>query len=141
MVAARSAQGTSFLVRRALLSALLAGGLLVGLFAMHDAAPHAGREAGGTVPAELVSVDHHSVSDAQAPAETAEPAGCAHCGDDAALVMLCALTILLSVVVFTPPGRRVLALGALARVGVRVRDVVCTPLLPPSLSVLCVSRT
>lgn len=179
MVASRSGTGAGRLIRCVVLPALLAVGLLVGLFTLHGAVLNGGGAAEDAAPVGHVAIEQHAepeglghAADASLPvhavtetgthaahtgtiptgtvvhsastgthASGTEPMGCAHCGGDAALAMMCALTILVSVGAFVHPHRGVLAARVRPTASVRVRDALLAPLPPPSLHALCVSRT
>ena len=120
----------------ALLAVVLVGGVVLGLLGMHALDTHG--TAGAHAMAGVSAPEHPSVSSAHAAggAETAiAPADAA--GDGGAA---CVLALLGGLLLLLRPSRIALA-GPLLRALRSSVDAAAAPLRPPSLHVLCISRT
>lgn len=146
---AQQVRGPRTLTRTLLLLVAVTAAIIVGLLAMHSLNTHATATGhAGSVPASSVAADadtHHDVP--AAAASTGVPADhswCADCGDDHAMTwMACVLALLVSVIVLAlvrEGWRTRLGEGVLR--AVRARWRASAPFAsPPSLTVLCISRT
>lgn len=126
---------------------VVAVAVMLGLLAMHAANSHVTT----TDHAHTVAAEIGSASTGGHPAETsrgdspgAVPAECANCADDdGAGGMACVLALLVLAFLFVRPAARRRPLGsALGRTIAPMRHPGAQrPLPPPSLTVLCISRT
>ncbi|MGN7969834.1 DUF6153 family protein [Microbacterium sp. 22296] len=146
---AQQVRGPRTLTRTLLLLVAVTAAIIVGLLAMHSLNTHATTTGhAGTAPATSVTTDtagHHDVPAAVNPAgAAADTSGCADCGDDHAMAwMACVLALLVSVILLARVriGWRTPARDDELRV-VRARwPASAHTVLPPSLTVLCISRT
>lgn len=146
---AQQVRGPRTLTRTLLLLVAVTAAIIVGLVAMHSLNTHATTTGhAGTVPVVSVAADagsHHDASAAAAAAETpADHSGCADCaGDHAMAWMACVLALLVSVIVLARlrAGWRIPARESVVR-AVRARWPAAAHFdPPPSLTVLCISRT
>ena len=122
--------------RSVLLLIVLTAALIVGLLAMHALTPPAGNAS----PAAAVSV--HEVGAAHG--HDAPPAddGCPDCGGhDAMLAMACVLALLVVSLLFLLPRAGISWGAVFGRAGPLMVAVQAALPRPPSLLVLCISRT
>ncbi len=122
----------------ALLAVVLVGGVVLGLLGMHALDTHGTAGAHAMAGHAVSAPEHPSVSSAHAAggAETAiAPADPAHDGGAA-----CVLALLGGLLLLLRPSRIALA-GPLLRALRSSVDAAAAPLRPPSLHVLCISRT
>lgn len=149
---AHQLRGQRAVTRTLLMMLAVVGAVIAGLLAMHSLNTHATTAGhGGTVAVSAEPAPpsaHHDASPGTAAVNTTtaatDHAGCTDCGDDHAMTwMACVLALLVSVILF-----------ARLRIGWRItlRDDVLAvihprspasahPVSPPSLTVLCISRT
>lgn len=145
----RAGRGSHSVFRRVLLGVLLVAAVIVGLLAMHTLNLH------GTPAADTPSAMSMAASDpAPASPHAADGHGsgssqdersmsCAGCGTDdhSGMAMMCVLALLLVLLLLVPP--RVLRGGAGTVPRTAPAEILIARLLPrpPSLHVLCISRT
>ncbi|MDJ1114109.1 DUF6153 family protein [Microbacterium dauci] len=128
--------------RTLLLLIAVTGAVIVGLLAMHSLNAHTatdtGHQATVTTAAAAGAGDHHSGATA-----TDEP--CADCGSGHSdmLAMACVLALLATVLLLIRPGavRRWLSILPRPKPSVIAALTARPALPPPSLTVLCISRT
>jgi hypothetical protein len=146
---AQQVRGPRTLTRSLLLLVAVTAAIIVGLLAMHSLNTHVTATGhAGSASLAAVAVDAGSQHDAPASAASAgasaDHVGCAKCGDDHAMAwMACVLALLVSVIVFAlvRTGWRTPALDSAVRAA-RARWHASVPVArPPSLAVLCISRT
>ncbi|OZD55605.1 hypothetical protein CH252_07055 [Rhodococcus sp. 06-1477-1B] len=143
---AKQVRGPRTLTRTVLLLVAVTAAIIAGLLAMHSFNTHT--TITGHAPAVSVAADVGAGLDASAAAALAEgPAdhsGCADCGDDHAMAwMACVLALLVSVIVLARlRARWRIRVGESAVQAVRARwPASAHSVAPPSLTVLCISRT
>lgn len=130
------------MVRTLLLLVVITGAIIVGLLAMHSLNAHTATDAGhqttATASAATGTGDHHTGTTA-----TDEP--CADCGSGhcTMLAMACVLALLATVLLLVRPSAVMRWLSILPRPRPSVASALFTgpALRPPSLTVLCISRT
>lgn len=130
------------MVRTLLLLIAITGAVIVGLLAMHSlstlTATYAGHQTTVTASATTIAGDDHSGTTA-----TDEP--CADCGSwhSNMLAMACVLALLATVLLLVRPGAvlRWLSILPRPRSSVVAALFIRLVLRPPSLTVLCISRT
>lgn len=128
--------------RTLLLLIAVTGAVIVGLLAMHSLNAHAATDTGhqtSVAAASLSSVaDHHAD-----PSVTGEP--CADCGSEHSdmFAMACVLAVLATVLLIMRPSAVMRWLSILPRPRSSVGVALCNRRAPrpPSLIVLCISRT
>lgn len=121
----------------------VAAAIIVGLLAMHSFNNHTG-------PGEPTGQMHHANSaalhnDAAASDGAAQPiadGGCSGCGDHTSMiVMTCILAVLAVALLVLRPRRGLVWGAALLRADPVPAAHIAAPTRPPSLIVLCISRT
>lgn len=129
------------MARTLLLLIALIAAVIVGLLAMHSLNTHTATETGHqttvTAPAGAAADDHHADTTA-----TDEP--CPDCGTGHTdmLAMACVLALLATLLLLIGPGTALRWLSTLARPRPLSTALFPRPdLRPPSLTVLCISRT
>ncbi|WP_243233669.1 DUF6153 family protein [Microbacterium sp. CIAB417] len=130
------------MVRTLLLLVVITGAIIVGLLAMHSLNAHTATDAGhqttATASAATGTGDHHTGTTA-----TDEP--CADCGSghSTMLAMACVLALLATVLLLVRPSAvmRWLSIPPRPRPSVVAALSTRPALRPPSLTVLCISRT
>lgn len=130
------------LTRSLLILVAVTGGIIVGLLAMHSLNTHTA----APTPTSATNVIGHADGAAHThPGDTAAvgDTGCVDCGEHhEMLVMGCVLALLVTVLLLTRPARWWLVATLPARAGPAVLLVSPHPIArPPSLNVLCISRT
>lgn len=139
---AQRVRGPRTLTRTLLVLIAVSAGIIVGLLAMHSLNTHT---AASAPTSSVTVVGHVDVAAHTHPGETAvsgDP-GCVDCGEhNAMLVMGCVLALLVTVLLLTRPSHWWPAATRPARA---VPPTVLTLIIhwarPPSLNVLCISRT
>ncbi|KJL29592.1 hypothetical protein RS83_01609 [Microbacterium oxydans] len=125
-------------------------GIIAGLLAMHSFNSHAtaaGHHDTVAVGAQAAAPAHHHDAPAAAPlpAAAAQDAGCTTCGgQDAMTWMACVLALLVATILLQRIGlgwRRTPLAAMLATIDRPARAHAPLPPPPPSLTVLCISRT
>ena len=130
------------MARTLLLLVAVTGAIIVGLLAMHSLNTHTATDTShqttATASATTGAGDHHAGTTA-----TDEP--CADCGNghSTMLAMACVLALLVTVLLLVRPGAAMRWLSILPRPRSSVASALFTgpALRPPSLTVLCISRT
>ncbi|HIE60936.1 MAG TPA: hypothetical protein EYQ02_04495 [Microbacterium sp.] len=130
------------MARTLLLLVAVTGAIIVGLLAMHSLNTHTATDTShqttATASATTGAGDHHAGTTA-----TDEP--CADCGNghSTMLAMACVLALLVTVLLLVRPGAAMRWLSILPRPRPSVASALFTgpALRPPSLTVLCISRT
>ena len=130
------------MARTLLLLVVITGAIIVGLLAMHSLNAHTATDSGHqptvTASATTGTGDHHAGATA-----TDEP--CADCGSahSTMLAMACVLALLATVLLLVRPCAVMRWLSILPRPRPSVVSALFTgpALRPPSLTVLCISRT
>ena len=130
------------MARTLLLLIVITGAIIVGLLAMHSLSGHTATDSSHqtavTASATTGTGDHHAGTTA-----TDEP--CADCGSghSTMLAMACVLALLATVLLLMRPGTVMRWLSILPRPRPSVAAALFTgpALRPPSLTVLCISRT
>lgn len=146
---AQPVRGPRTLTRTLLLLVVVTAAIIVGLLAMHSLNTHAtttGHASAATATSVTTDASsHHDAPTAANPAgAAADTSACADCGDDHAMAwMACVLALLVSVILLArlrigwrTPARDDVLRAVQARWPASAHTV-----LPPSLTVLCISRT
>ena len=141
-------RGPRTLTRTLLVLVVVTVGIIAGLLAMHSLNAHPST----TGHADTVAIDtttpaaagHHDAAVAPGPATQDASSGCVDCGDHDMAWMACVLALLVAVLLLTRPGNGwrtpVAAAGGLTNRTIRW-PAQAHALPPPSLTVLCISRT
>lgn len=140
---ARRVQGRRSLTRSVITVVAVSLGVIFGLLAMHSMNTHAMASGhSDTVAVGNVTETHHEHT-APAPALPNDDAGCAGCSEDAGMTwMACVLALLVAVVLLARPAAWWHSLSQLTILHLLSwARPTGHPLRPPSLTVLCISRT
>lgn len=149
VAATRTGRGSHSVFRGVVLGVLLVAAVIVGLLAMHTLNLHgtAAAEAPASMSMAASEPAHASHSPATAAAsgdaQSERSVSCAGCSadDHSGMAMICVLALLLAMLLLIPPG--VLRRGPGTVLRTPLAEVVLARLAPrpPSLHVLCISRT
>lgn len=130
------------MARTLLLLIALTGAVIIGLLAMHSLNTHATGESGHQATMATAQAGANVMGDAHTATTVSAEESCADCGTSHSgmLAMACVLALLATVLLLARGAQQWLAL--LPRPGPRALPAPDSPgLHPPSLTVLCISRT